>query len=242
MNNFNQYQYEDLLIRGDDPYARAKYEIILGYFRGRSPMRILNAGCGSGELSFLLAAMGHVVTGIDPSQEYVALAKKNCPQQLTSRCDFQVAGIENFIATAPFDCVMATDVLEHIADDRAAFKKLLGFLKPEGDIVITVPALSVLFGFHDRMLGHFRRYNKRSLRVVVASSGNVREIKMRYFDFLLIPIAFLYGKLLKKNYPLGSSGGMVARIKQAILRLFFGIEKVIPPPLGTSVIYWGKKM
>jgi 2-polyprenyl-3-methyl-5-hydroxy-6-metoxy-1,4-benzoquinol methylase len=61
-HQFNQHQYQDLLLRNTDIYASAKYEDMVASFRGVPSMRILNVGCGSGELSFLLAAEGHTVS------------------------------------------------------------------------------------------------------------------------------------------------------------------------------------
>ena len=67
MSYFNQYQYDDLKSRDNDFYAQIKYDLILDLLRDRR-MSILNAGCGAGDLSFLLSKFGHTVTGIDPSE------------------------------------------------------------------------------------------------------------------------------------------------------------------------------
>ena len=55
-DSFNHYQYDDLVNRENDPYAKAKYQILLDYLekKGYSNLDILNAGCGSGDLSILL--------------------------------------------------------------------------------------------------------------------------------------------------------------------------------------------
>src|SRR5271155_3961463 len=68
--NFNAIQYQDLLDRPRDLYAECKCRILADWLGSRSPMRILNAGCGSGELSFLLARRGHRVIGVDLVPEY----------------------------------------------------------------------------------------------------------------------------------------------------------------------------
>lgn len=52
---FNPAQYADFLAKSGDVYARTKYEVLLRWL-GNSRKRVINAGCGSGELSNLLAA------------------------------------------------------------------------------------------------------------------------------------------------------------------------------------------
>jgi 2-polyprenyl-3-methyl-5-hydroxy-6-metoxy-1,4-benzoquinol methylase len=51
------------------------------------------------------------------------------------------------------------DVLEHIDSENAAIERIFELLTDDGILVISVPALDGLFGFHDEQLGHFRRYS-----------------------------------------------------------------------------------
>jgi SAM-dependent methyltransferase len=69
-----------------------------------------------------------------------------------------------------FDTIVSFNVLEHIADDRAAVEQLLAILgasdRPVRRLVSFVPAQSWAFSQMDRFYGHFRRY----------SAGRIREI------------------------------------------------------------------
>lgn len=230
-----------MLIRQADPYANAKYRIILAYLRGAKPLRILNAGCGSGELSVLLSEAGHAVLGIDPGAEYIELARKALPEALRSRCSFAVASIEEFDAPAPFDAVVATDVLEHIADDCAAAQKLARLVSRGGVLILTVPALPSLFGFHDENLGHFRRYRAGQLKKVIDGTGLIRIEKMRYFGWTLIPICVLFSKILRRPYPISSVGGSDASLRNLLLNALLHLDTRVPLPLGTSLILFGRK-
>jgi SAM-dependent methyltransferase len=237
---YNAYQYADLLDRSKDPYAAAKYNVISRYIAGRNKnnLRVLNAGCGSGELSFQLAAAGHQVLGIDPAPEYIALAEKGAITLRIDRCRFQVASIEAFASRDTFDCVVATDVLEHIADDRTAFNKLVDLVRPGGTVVITVPAMQSLFGFHDEELGHYRRYSKASLRQLVEQRCTVDVI--RYFGFSLVPVCLLYSKLLRRPYPVAETAdSQKSPLIAPILRFVLNLESRVAAPLGTSVIMAG---
>ena len=236
----NPYQYQDLLLRPHDPYAAAKYQILLRHVVGESCLSILNAGCGSGELSLLLAAAGHRVLGVDPAPEYIELARLNADRAGIDRCSFLVASIEEFDSADAFDCVVATDVLEHIADDRAAFAKLARLVKPGGTLLITVPACPWLYGFHDEALGHFRRYSRRQLTRLVSPFCRIEEL--RYFGFSLIPVCYLYSRLLRKPYPVGPSGDAVKNSALAFtLRSLLYVDRQLPLPLGISLILRAKR-
>jgi SAM-dependent methyltransferase len=60
-------------------------------------------------------------------------------------------------------CV-ALNVLEHIADDRAAIRAMSCLVRREGRIVVLVPAFPFAFSRFDRAIGHERRYTRASLR------------------------------------------------------------------------------
>jgi len=240
VSTFNQAQYDDLSVKAEDAYAQAKYDILLDYLSGQTGLRVFNAGCGSGELSLRLAGCGHRVIGIDPEPAYINLAQRNAVAEGIRGCSFDVCSIEAYDGPSDFDCVIATDVLEHIADDRAAFAKLVDLVKPRGLVLITVPAGPWLFGYHDDQLGHFRRYNRAMLHRLVAGACRVDEI--RYFACTLIPVCYLFSKVLRRAYPVAESGDtgkrpLVARALRGLLQL----ERRLPLPLGTSVIFKGTR-
>ena len=55
------------------------------------------------------------------------------------------------------------DVLEHVKDEEQALSKWSHFLKPDGFLLITVPAFQALWSYHDELLGHYRRYTRMPL-------------------------------------------------------------------------------
>ncbi|MCX6908176.1 MAG: methyltransferase domain-containing protein [Verrucomicrobia bacterium] len=239
MNQFNACQYQDLLARPRDLYAHTKYRILLDWLAAKpKPLRILNAGCGSGELSFLLAEAGHDVLGVDASPAYIELAKRTEAQRAVPRCAFEVCSIEDLRVSRPYDCVIAADVIEHIQDDVKAIEKLVACVRPGGLLMLTVPAGPWLFGFHDESLGHFRRYSIRSLRGKIGRAVGIDRV--RYFGFTMIPVCLLYGKLLRRPYPVADSGDSRTRpLTRAILHALLQIDKSLPLPLGTSILLMG---
>jgi 2-polyprenyl-3-methyl-5-hydroxy-6-metoxy-1,4-benzoquinol methylase len=233
VSTFNQAQYEDFLGKSEDVYAQTKYEILLEWLRGRGRLRVLNAGCGSGELSLLLAAEGHKVVGIDPEPKYIQLAQKRAADRFP-HCKFIVSSIEDYSGASEFDVIVSTDVLEHIEDDRAAFNRLAQLVRPGGQVLITVPAGQWLFGYHDEQLGHFRRYSAASLRQLVADTCRVQRI--RYFGCTLISVCLMYSQWLRKSYPVAYVGDSKRSVVARILHHLLAIERRVHLPLGTSVL------
>lgn len=237
-----EYQLEDMKARSSDKYALAKYEILLGWLgRGAERLRVLVAGCGSGELAHLLAARGHEVTGFDPGESYVRMAAQRAEEMNLRGCRFEVSTIEAYQPQQSFDVIFATDVIEHIRDDRYAVERLVSWLTPQGRLVVTVPAGQWLFGYHDQMLEHFRRYSVGGLRKLL--QPYVRISRIRYFGFALIPVCLLYSVILRRDYPVqavGNAGAtsMIGRALQGVL----AAEQKIGFPLGTSVLAIGTKI
>ena len=77
-------------------------------------MRILDVGCGAGDVSLLAAEMvgtsGSIV-GIDRSAEAIALAKERARQQGFKQVDLYISSVEDFSPTEPFDLVIGRYVL-----------------------------------------------------------------------------------------------------------------------------------
>src|SRR5258705_13315301 len=69
------YKHSDYSIRARDPYAFTKYQIIMGWLPKTQNLRVLNAGCGSGEMSALLAENSTwQVDAIDVDPEAIRLS------------------------------------------------------------------------------------------------------------------------------------------------------------------------
>ena len=238
-----EYEKEDMYERQHDAYAHAKYEILLSWLADtvHTSQRILNVGCGSGELCFLLAQQGHLVVGIDPAEEYISMASAQAGERSLSNCSFIVSDLKGIFNTQQqYDVVFSTDVVEHISDDVQAIEQLTALVKPGGNLFITVPGGQYLFGFHDEQLGHYRRYSLNQLAKLLPSS--LKLLKIRYFGFSLIPVAWFYSQLLRRYYPVSKTGNKKTNpILAQIVNCVMYIEKKIHPPLGTSCLLLAKK-
>ena len=85
-----------------------------------------------------------------------------------------------------FDLVTALDVVEHLTDDTAAFKEMRRVLRPEGYLLVTVPAHMFLWGDQDEVNLHKRRYGAAELRDRLTASG-FEVLRLSYMNALLFP-------------------------------------------------------
>ena len=89
-----------------------------------------------------------------------------------------------------WDLAFMLDVIEHLDDDVVAVQEASRSLKSGGHLVITTPALPMLWSYNDETAGHKRRYTVNDYRVL-ADVSNMEVVDARYFMFLLSPLYVL---------------------------------------------------
>jgi 2-polyprenyl-3-methyl-5-hydroxy-6-metoxy-1,4-benzoquinol methylase len=97
-----------------------------------------------------------------------------------------------------YDTVVILNVVEHLEDDKKAVQCLNARLKPGGKLILMVPAIQLLYGTLDHSFGHFRRYTKKSISQLIASSG-FTILECEYVNVIGLFGWFLYGKILKRK-------------------------------------------
>jgi SAM-dependent methyltransferase len=222
------YTRADHLARESDHYAKAKYEITLRWLGAPEGRRLLNIGCGNGLFNSMAHAAGFRVEACEPDPVALAEARQSAPSGVVVH--------EGGISDAPFepgaDIIVMHDVLEHIEDDGDAVGRMAALLAPKGRAIVSVPAMPSLFGLHDELLGHHRRYSKSSLRAVLDSQFRVERI--RYFGMCFIPITLVFSKWTRRPYPTPSESG--PGLTDRLFAIACAIESRLPTPIGTSVI------
>jgi SAM-dependent methyltransferase len=146
--------------------------------------RVLDVGCGSGAVLEALSARFEAY-GTDTSQLAINLSHK---RGLTNAFHCTLATFPR--AELRFDLTTLLDVIEHVDDDLAMLRDAHHYLKPGGWALVTVPAYQVLWGPHDVVNHHKRRYTRAGLRRVLRAAG--LEVRLlSYFNTILFPAALV---------------------------------------------------
>lgn len=109
------------------------------------------------------------------------------------------AGTIRDVAERRFDSILYLDVLEHIQADRDELAMAAKTLRPGGHLVILAPAHQFLFSEFDASIGHYRRYNRKSL--LACSPSNCRPEAMFYLDSAGVCLSLANRVLLGQGTP-----------------------------------------
>jgi SAM-dependent methyltransferase len=146
-------------------------------------LRVLDAGCGTGRNLLEFGVLGSA-QGVEISSEAIEFCAARGIRGITQ------APIERMpFDDCSFDLVLATDVIEHLDDDRAAVTELHRVAAPGARLLVTVPAYKWLWGPHDEIYHHQRRYTLLRLRAVLRASGWTPVVDSYFNSLLLAPVA-----------------------------------------------------
>ena len=145
--------------------------------------RVLDIGCGNGYLSGVFLKLGCNVTGIDLSQEGIAIARKEYPQGR-----YEVLAADSQVLDAlqedPFDVVVSTEVIEHIYSPREYVRGAIDALRPGGRFICSTPyhgylknlaiSLAGKWDHHADPLwdgGHIKLWSRKRLSQLLTETG-----------------------------------------------------------------------
>jgi len=112
-------------------YVFAHGENLIEMLAPRPGERIVDLGCGSGQLTAKIAESGAEVIGLDRSEEMIAEAGRNFPA-----LRFNVADATNFIVDTPVDAVFSNAVLHWVKDADRVAESVAQALRPGGRFVV----------------------------------------------------------------------------------------------------------
>ena len=220
----------------------------------------LDAGAGFGRHAFEAARQGATVYALDWAQEEVAATRFMFDGMVKSNeippANFGGA-LRGDATRLPFpdntfDCVVTSEVLEHIQNDVAAIAELHRVLKPGGTLGVTVPTwwpekinwmLSDEYHAPKSIGGHVRIYSATELKAKLRSAGlevrgshHAHALHSPYWWLKCAigptkndhPLVVKYRKFLEWDIIEGPTSTRVA-------------EKVLSPILGKSFIVYSQK-
>ncbi len=205
---------------------------------------VLEIGAGTGNVSRALQKAGYDLSvgemhlnGLRYAQSY---GIKNCYQFDLFDPPF----------SEHFDVIGMFDVLEHLQEDVLAMQCVQSMLKPNGRVVLTVPAHQWLWNRDDAIAAHKRRYTLKQLKIVMEKAG-FEILHGRYFFVSILPLLFLRRLLNpdKGNKVTEEERHQEIHINPLMNRLLLKITQLenrffswIPNLAGGSIILVAKKL
>lgn len=215
------------------------------YQRPQPQYNVLDVGCGTGGLlSYLMRRAPVNAVGVD-------LFAGTLPY--CQRRGIRSVGVADATAlpfgAGTFDFIVTQDVVEHVANDRAALQEIARVCAPGGLVLVLVPAFQFLWSARDVELHHYRRYTVPQLADLIQQSGLVVSHRT-YMDAWLLPL--LWAAVL--TAPRSADGtaqlasdaapGQNGWLNQALLavsRIESGIANRFGLPFGVSAVVLAHK-
>ena len=155
-----------------NPAQRLRRRVILSLLAlGDRPARILDIGCGQGDLLADLRAAhpGVELCGIDVSQSGLDVARAKVPGATLLRLDLTADGDAPEHMKAWATHATCSEVLEHVDQPRRLLARARSLLAPGCRLVVTVPG-GPMSSF-DRHIGHRQHFTAAGLAQLLGDAG-----------------------------------------------------------------------
>lgn len=199
---------------------------------------VLEVGAGIGNTTPVLFSPGLAKwTCLEPDPQQAEILADSLGKAMpTERVEVITGTIEDVGPGRFFDSIVYIDVLEHIEHDAAELRAAARLLRKGGTLIVLAPACQGLYSEFDRAVGHFRRYDSRSLRQI-APPGLCEE-GLIHLDSVGLLASLFNRSLLRQSMP---------TIRQILIwdRLLVPVSRVLDPLMmykigRTIVAIWRK--
>lgn len=169
----------DVLANLENTYWSVRESLRKIFGDNKKNISILEIGSGLGYLTYSLNKAGYGTVGLDLSREAVGKAKERYG-------DFYEAG-DLFIVSKErpnrYDCIIMTEILEHVENPKSFIEATLFMLKDGGKIIITTPnktkSKKGIIWQSDVPPVHLWWFSEKSIRMMAESFGKTCE----FIDF-----------------------------------------------------------
>jgi len=204
--------------------------------------RLLDAGCGTGQMTKLLEGYGDAV-GLEIAPEAIAFARRRGVKNIV-----QGSIADPPFAAGSFDLVLSLDVIEHVDNDVHILSSLFDILKPGGHLIVTVPAFEILWSEHDEINQHKRRYRVPQLRQMLIDAGfDVSRVTYCNSALFMAVLAMRKGKTWwrrfrghwAEDHPISDLAFYPKPVNEALYRILTTETKVMrhwDMPVGVSIL------
>jgi SAM-dependent methyltransferase len=200
--------------------------------------RVLEIGCGAGALLYDLSQYGFYGVGVEQSVHAFNIAS----QLLTNVHSIEIVDKLTKQYEHSFEYLLSFEVLEHIKDDEETLREWAGYLKPEGILLISVPAHHRKWSKTDVWAGHHRRYERVEIIDKLENAG-FKVASLHCYGWplsnLIEPIrSWVHGRQMKRE-ALGALNNESEILKKTSRS---GIERSIETRLYPLYANWAGKV
>jgi ubiquinone/menaquinone biosynthesis C-methylase UbiE len=209
---------------------------------GRTDLRIIDCGCGTGHNLRLLEPHGRVL-GFDLTRGGAQLA--------------HAAGwavVQADITRIPFpdrsvDVATAFDVLQCVDADDAAVREMARIVRPGGAIVLTMAALEVLRGDHAEVWKEVRRYTPARARRLVEQAGlEAEHVAFLFASTFPLMLATRVSQRLtrpfrsvRRDSDIAVPAVPINAMLTALVSAEASVARFVKMPIGSSIVVIGRK-
>ncbi len=161
------------------------------------------------------------------------LQQKNLPPC----CEVRSCRVKDLQEDELFDTILYIDVLEHISDDADEMLSAASHLVSNGCLIVLSPAYPWLFSPFDKEIGHFRRYNRKSLSTL--SPPGFVKVRSAYLDSMGVLLSLANKLLLRSSYPTPTQIKIWDHLIVPISRI---LDPLVRYSFGRSVIFIWKRI
>ena len=211
-------------------WHRVRWEAVSVAFSGTESFKLLDVGAGTGQVGRFLAQD-------NPRAEYFFIEPL---VSLEENLVEQYGADRNFVGQKSYEEInflTCLDVLEHIEDDKVFVEDIVEKMHRSARLIITVPALQMLWSPWDEAMGHFRRYDKKQL-INLLKPLNLEINRCHYlFPEMIAPGLWrraTAGKIQSEN-------GEFPNLKPLVNKFFYQLSNLTRKtgainPLGSSLL------
>lgn len=228
-------------VQAGGPLTHTRYRLIDKALRKYTKLSgtCLDLGCGNGALLSILSRSYPLLTlhGIDISEN----ATRNADPKLTASIRTgDIIELAQSFESNSFNTIICSEVLEHVSDPAIVLRDAYRILKPDGYMVITVPAGMEHWSIQDEYAGHLRRFDIPSLRELLLRSG-LYPVEIYRWGRLF---ARLYNQMVSKVGPkvIASCGANpVAKLAAIVFQFLFLADDLIRNSHGFQLVAVARK-
>ena len=193
---------------------------------------VLEVGAGIGaNVPHLLTSRVERMVVLEPDRDLFVRLVERVGAEVPGGVTFVHGTLTALPTDQDFDTVAYIDVLEHIADDAAELAAASARLRPGGCLIVLAPAHQFLYSEFDRAIGHFRRYDTRSLARLGPPGCRLKTIG--YLDSVGLLASLGNVLLLRRPTP---SPRQILFWDRVLVRLSKVVDKVFGYRLGKTIV------